>query len=91
MLAVFLADVEEQLQAQADPQARLARADGLAERLAQPRPPQLGRGVGERAHAGQDHLRRPTHPLRVGRDLGADARRPRSPSARSAGCPSRSR
>ena len=49
MLAVLLADLEQELQTEANPQARLARPHSLAKRFAQPRPLELGRGVGKRS------------------------------------------
>ena len=71
MDAVLLAEVEQQLQPEADAQARPARADGLDEGLAQPGPAQLGDGVPERPDAGQHDLPGAGDAVRVGRDLGA--------------------
>lgn len=70
MFAVLSTQVEQELKAQADPEAWLALVHRLAEGVAKAGAPQLGHGVGERPDARQHHLRRPAHAIRVRRDLG---------------------
>ena len=75
MFAVLGAAVEEELETQADAQARLSGAHGLDEGLAKPGPTQLGHGVGECAHAGQDHMAGLPQRLRVRGHFGFVAHR----------------
>ena len=64
VLAILEAHVEEELEAQADAQARLPARDGLLKRLAEASPAQLGHRVGECADARQHDLRGPSHAIR---------------------------
>ena len=54
--ATFVADVEQQLQAQADAQKRLAGGDRLADRLDQMPPLEFGHRIAEGSDAGQHDL-----------------------------------
>ena len=75
VFTVLLADVEEELQAQADAQAGLAGLDGLSKSVAQAGAAQFGRGVGEGPHSRQDHLGGAMNLLGVRGDLGGGAHR----------------
>ncbi len=68
--AVLVARVEEQLQAQADAQKRLAGVDGRQHRLDQAAAAQFGHGVLKRPDAGQHDLRGRGHHGRVAGDDG---------------------
>ena len=52
--AAFVADIEQQLQPQADAQKRLVGGDRVFDRADQIAPPQFGDGVFKRADAGQN-------------------------------------
>ena len=68
VLAVLVALVEQQLQAQADAEKRLARLDRRADRLDQLRVAQRGDRIAKRADAGQHDLCRHP-PARPGRSV----------------------
>jgi len=68
VLAVLVADVEQQLEPQADPQKRLPRVDRVPNRLNQIAPPQLGNRILEGAHARQHDLVGSGDDRGIGRD-----------------------
>ena len=61
MLAVFVAHVKQELQAEADAQTWLSRPNRLAKRTAQPGPLQLGHRVSKCPDTGQHNLRGLAH------------------------------
>ena len=65
MFAILGAAIKEELETQADAQTRFTGAHGLHEGITKPGATELGHGVGECAHAGQNHMAGLAQRLRI--------------------------